>query len=378
LSAVFPPAKRSRSGCRIRASRDSGLDACAARLIFDAFGRRLSAFARFERPVGQIAMFNTKPSSVFQPNRPASASSRSGRSTASTSAPRRERGVILELFLRFFFFVWLIFKVAVLSAAVFGAATYVSYTVISRKIVSTEIPVPNVTGLPVAEAAKLLQQQGKDLDLKGRELSLKVDEYVLSNEVGEGQIVSQFPLDATIVKAGSVVRVKVSKGSALETVPDVRAKDVTDARTELLNAKLTEGDKTYLPHATFKRDTVIAQDPTPGEMLQKGASVHLLVSAGGMADLRIMPDLMGQPNDRASTLLAKAGLFGEIVKEEVSAEGTPGVIVSQSPVAGALAPRDMRIQIKVRKTDAPAPAGEPTPDPQLAPPENTAGKSNDQ
>jgi serine/threonine-protein kinase len=328
-------------------------------------------------------MFNAKSSPVFQPNRFAPGQTRAGRPPASASPQKnrepRERGVILEVLLRFFFFVWLIFKVTVLSAAVFGAATYVSYRVINREIARVEIPVPNVTGLPLTEAVKLFQQQGEQLDLKGRELSLKVDEYVLSNEVREGEIVSQFPLDATIVKAGSVVRVKVSKGSALETVPDVRAKDLVDAENELKNAKLTLGDKTCMPDPTIKPDTVIAQDPVPGEMIQKGAPVHLLVSAGVAMNLLTMPDLTGLAVDQASTPVAKAGLFGKIRKEqEVPTNGTPGVIVSQSPVAGARVSCDTPILVRVSKAATPDPAAKSTDVPELAPPKNDAGKTNDQ
>ncbi len=327
-------------------------------------------------------MFNAKSSSVFQSNRFVSGQPRSDRQGSPTPAANREpreRGVILELILRFFFFVWLIFKVTALSAAVFGAATYVSYTVINEKISRKEIPVPNVTGLPLAEAVKTLQQQGEQLDLKGKELSLKVDEYVLSNDVREGEIVSQFPLDATIVKPGSVVRVRVSKGSALETVPNVMGKDVVDAGGDLRTAKLTLGDKTHLPHSTLPLDTVMAQDPAPGEMIQKGAPVHLLVSAGVAGELKTMPDLTGLTvSDANYNKLVKADLSTINTKQEVPSEGPAGIILSQSPVAGALVSRDTKISVQVSKAATPEPAAEPTDAPELAPPRNDVGKANDQ
>ena len=325
-------------------------------------------------------MFNTKSSSVFQSNRFVSGQPRAGRTgpPASNREPR-ERGVILELILRFFFFVWLIFKVTALSAAVFGAATYVSYTVISREITRKEIPVPNVTGLPLSEALKQLQQQGEQPDLKGKGLSLKVDEYVLSNDVRQGEIVSQFPLESTIVKAGSVVRVKVSKGSALETVPDVRGKDLTDARSDLLRAKLTVGGQTYMPHATNKRDTVMAQDPAPSEMIQKGAPVQMLVSAGPVEKLIPMPNLVGLTVADANRLAVKRGFSWISDKREIPSSEAAGVIVSQSPPEGASVPNDVKISVEVSKgATAPDAAGESTPAPELAPPKNDAGKANEQ
>jgi serine/threonine-protein kinase len=327
-------------------------------------------------------MFNTKSSSVFQSNRFVSGQPRAGRPGAPAPAAKREpreRGVILEVILRFFFFVWLVFKVTALSAAVFGAATYVSYTVISREISRKEIPVPNVTGLPLAEAGKALQQQGEQLDLKGRELSIKVDEYVLSNDVRQGEIVSQFPLESTIVKAGSVVRVKVSKGSALETVPDVRGKDLTDARSDLLRAKLAVGGQTYMPHATNKRDTVMAQDPAPGEMIQKGAPVQMLVSAGPAEKLIPMPKIVGLTVAEANNLVVRRGFSWISDKREIPSSEATGSIVSQSPPEGASVPNDVKISVEISKGAAdPGTAAESTPAPDLAPPAKPAGKPNEQ
>lgn len=74
---------------------------------------------------------------------------------------------------------------------------------------------------------------------------------------------------------------------------------------------------------------VLAQDPSPGRTVGRGAIVKLTVSRGNMV---VLPDLRGKDLDDAEELLASLGLTAEVAATvKTDDEDEDGLVVSQQP-----------------------------------------------
>lgn len=249
--------------------------------------------------------------------------------------PDRRRGFLLDLFFRFFFFLFQIVKVLIICGLVFGLAGWGSYFLVQRKIKKTEILVPNIAAYRLEEAVKFLHEEKLDL-------SLKIENLEYSDLVEEGEIISQFPRSGTFAKPGAVLRVRLSKGSTRVPCPDVRGKNELQAGIDLRNVDLDAGKKTFLPDPDLKRNLVVAQDPPPGTPMNRGDKVHLMVSLGPAGSPFLLPDLKDLTPIEAQDFLRPYGLkIGETVQEPFLGKDD-GLIARQEPAPGAL----------VRKGDA--------------------------
>jgi eukaryotic-like serine/threonine-protein kinase len=242
--------------------------------------------------------------------------------------PPRRRNVLVSLILRFFFFVGQTIKVIFFTALVFAIAGAASFLLVQKHIRGTEIPMPNVTGRTVDDATKMLWD--KKLDL-----SVQIEAFETSELVAEGEIVSQFPQPGNNVKAGTVVRVRVSMGSTLLACPDVRGKNYLEAGVALRNANLDEGVKSFLHSSEFKKDVVMAQDPPPNAGVERRSAVNLLVSMGPEVSRSPMPNLIDLTPTEAVDKLKPLGLSITSQSEGPSPGRDNGLIFEQSPAAGA-------------------------------------------
>jgi len=114
-----------------------------------------------------------------------------------------------------------------------------------------------------------------------------------------------------------------------QKVPSVIGQDVK-AATEVLQAKGFDADTTLVPNAAA-RDTVLEQDPTPGEEADKGSSINLTVSSGpGTVQV---PDVQGLSQKDATKKLDGLGL--EVQPEQAFSNDVPkGLVAGTDPAAG--------------------------------------------
>ena len=198
---------------------------------------------------------------------------------------------------------------------------------------------PELTGRPFTDVATELAK----LDL--------VVELVEQNDevVPIGTVISwTVPDDPTLV-AGSqvlpdrVVRVVSSTGPAPRTVPNLVGLTFTDAQVtvEPLALGVSEAERQFSD--TVPVDTVISQSPPPGEQVEKGTGIVVVVSKG--PDVVTMPDLAGMTFDVASATLTAAGFvpvlsFGasDGVLQSASVGGVPAE-------AGAVYPRGTQVDL---------------------------------
>jgi serine/threonine-protein kinase len=126
------------------------------------------------------------------------------------------------------------------------------------------VRLPDVTGLPDAEALQRL-----------RALGLSPDDTLhdFSATVPAGSVISSNPAPGAAVGRGSTVALTISQGPQLFPVPDVSGQAVAAAKA-LLEAQGFTVNVTRVP---LGPGTVRSQDPAGGSMRPHGSAVHLFV-----------------------------------------------------------------------------------------------------
>ncbi len=166
----------------------------------------------------------------------------------------------------------------------------------------TQVEVPNVIGEPVADAQRILENLGFEVDI--------VQEA--NDDEEAGNVFDQDPERGEKVDEGSTVKLKVSAGAAAVPVPDVIGSQVDQARLLLTAQGFTVVVEDVVDEEAPVGE-VVDQDPGANEEAPKGSEVKLFVSSGP-AD-RPVPDVVGRTIAEASNLLGQAGFAVNQVSE---------------------------------------------------------------
>ncbi|NQU44737.1 PASTA domain-containing protein [bacterium] len=247
-------------------------------------------------------------------------------------------GFLRGLFRRFFYFFGQTVAVILLTGVIFALTGSVSFLIVKRYVQGQEVLVPNVMGKKVEDAARYLWDDGVDL-------SVKIEGFDYSDLVAEGEIVMQTPQPGNYVKTGTVVRVRVSKGTTLIPCPDVRGSELSKAGISLREADLNEGDVSHLPSSEAREGFVIAQSPPPNAVVERQTEVDLLVSTGPPAVAKMMPSLLDLTVSEAEGALLELNLRISAQDERPLPGKDNGLIQAQYPAPGA--PVTERDEIRV-------------------------------
>jgi serine/threonine-protein kinase len=166
-----------------------------------------------------------------------------------------------------------------------------------------------------------------------------------STEVEEGLVIRQLPEAGTEVRPETEVTIVVSSGTELVRVPDITTKSLTEARGELEDAGFTVRVQEQFSE-TVAKDRVISQSPSGGVSVEAGSQITVTVSKG--QDLVEVPDVEDMLEADAVDDLEAEGFEVDI---EYS-DGSPfdGIVLEQSPIAHASAPRGSTVTILVGRT----------------------------
>ena len=183
-----------------------------------------------------------------------------------------------------------------------------------------DVLVPAVANLPQAQAIKELEDAG-----------LKVTRDVeFSDEVRKGLAIRTVPREGEEVTVGTRVRLLVSQGPELATVPDVVGLSRSSADSRLRGEGLGVGVQER--ESEEPEGTVIAQDPAGGSSVEQGATVTITVSTG--IPQASVPNVVGLGAADAATQLGNAGLVPVQREQTVTDPSDDGVVVDQRPGAG--------------------------------------------
>jgi beta-lactam-binding protein with PASTA domain len=217
---------------------------------------------------------------------------------------------------------------------------------------SGSVVVPNVIGVPVANALARVARRG----LVGRV------ETKPSGEVPPGAVFAEEPGAGSSVPRRSLVTLSVARsGSASSSVavPNVVGQLAPRATAQLRAKGFSVG--LIRVASNQARGTVIAQRPSAGTKEPKGSTVAIRVSRGAST----VPAVVGRPLAVALARLRAAGLEALIVRAPAAA--SKGTVVAQSPHAGTLSSgggSKVRLYVSVGKS----PGAEPPPPLSPSPP----------
>ncbi|MEV8305975.1 Stk1 family PASTA domain-containing Ser/Thr kinase [Streptomyces flavidovirens] len=195
------------------------------------------------------------------------------------------------------------------------------------------VKVPDVEGLPLAEAKGELKKAG---------LAPGIVTRAFSEDVPQGSVVSTDPRAGTERHPDSAIAMVVSKGSPVE-VPDVTGESVEDATSELEDAGLTVKVASGRVTSQEAAGSVARQSAAEGERLAKGDTITLTVSKGPR--MIPVPDVVGEKVDDAKSTLKAAGFEVEVDRPFLSFSDE---IASQSVKEGDEAPEGSTITIRTK------------------------------
>ncbi len=176
----------------------------------------------------------------------------------------------------------------------------------------------DVLGLTYEEAQKQLNAIG---------LGIKEEGTASSDEYEAGRILQQSVDKGERVELHTTITVITSSGRGSIEVPTVTGSTAENAESTLT----TEGflvSKEYEYSDTVSQGTVISQNPAAGSLGKKGDTITLTISQG--VEPAVVPNVVGQSEDKAKTMLGNASLNWNISSSVYSSTVEKGYVVEQS------------------------------------------------
>jgi eukaryotic-like serine/threonine-protein kinase len=166
--------------------------------------------------------------------------------------------------------VWLGILIGILGVAVLAGAGYLLAQGLlgNNDDTTTPVPVPTVIGFTLDRATQTLTDANLKPDPK----------FKVSDTVKPGRVIDQDPVAGTSLAPGSTVTIFVAKAPPAVVVPTFTGLTLDAAQTLALANHLvlrpTDGVSDTVPVGS-----VISQDPPPGEEVDQGSEVQVVVSA---------------------------------------------------------------------------------------------------
>jgi len=213
----------------------------------------------------------------------------------------------------------------------------------------------NVVGRMVDDAKELLYKQSDRFTI--------LDGDTDYSDKPKGMVISQYPEAGVDVALDEEIRLVVSAGPEMLTVPDYTLWNYTDAKIQAENDFKV---RIEFENSDMENNRVIRTVPERNELLAKGSELVLVVSRGEKVEL--MPNLIGMTLEGARLSLEEKGF----VVGDISYEGSPtyeeGKVIYQSESEGNMLAFGTTIYLTVSNgivevTPTPTPTHAPTPTP---------------
>ena len=200
-----------------------------------------------------------------------------------------------------------------------------SFIIIPKLTNKKDVEVPDVYGMEISKAEKMLKEKGFKIDSRKKD----------NDEVEKDLVIETDPKKSRTVKKGTTIIVYYSSGTKKTVIEDYTGKNAYEvkAKLELSDVKVTIEEKEVENQEAYtkKAQLIIDQSVKKGEKLSKGQSIILYVPK----ILTLYPDMVTDSWDeaRAREFCEKYGLSLKVTYQE--SDITDGVVLAQSPKAGA-------------------------------------------
>lgn len=205
------------------------------------------------------------------------------------------------------------------------AAAFILIIIVFPKLSSSkDIEVPDVSGMEISKAEKMLKKEGFKVDSKKK----------ASDDVDENLVIETDPAKNRYAKKGTTIIIYYSSGTSKTKVEDYTGQNAYEvkAKLELLGIKVTIEEKEVEDSSSYtnKKQLVIDQSVKQGEKLSKGEKIVLYIPK----ILSTYPDMVTDSwtLDRAEEFCEKYGLTIKVTYKE--SDGEENIILAQSPKAG--------------------------------------------
>ena len=186
-----------------------------------------------------------------------------------------------------------------------------------------EIRLPDLQGMPYAEAVDLLRSE----DL----VPVSYPDNVPGMPVEV--ITNQTPPAGSVVRKGRNVSLGVNRPPEAARAPVLVGLALEQAIATVRDVNLRLESVSYA-HSSQPAGRVLSQQPEPGEQVGASQGLTLVVSRGPELPTVAMPDLQGVPVERARERLADLGLRSVQALPAGVSFDAPGVVTSQEPGPG--------------------------------------------
>ena len=173
--------------------------------------------------------------------------------------------------------------------------------------------VPSVTKRNVKQAMDTLEEA---------RLRPRITDQELVVEGPADTVLSQDPQPEARVAPGTTVNLTVTRSGV--TVPSVQYRDIRTAQ-KMLNDSGLKGRVVRRKLMMEIPGDVIDQDPKPGQVVARGTVIELTIAERGVR----VPDLVGQTEQNAVSLLRRSGLKASIKR----VPGNDTNVIEQAPKA---------------------------------------------
>jgi eukaryotic-like serine/threonine-protein kinase len=181
---------------------------------------------------------------------------------------------------------------------------------------SRTVQMPELNGKSLVEANRLLTDIGLYIKIEGEDYDAAIP---------QGNIIKQDIPAGNNVKERRSIKVVISKGPRVRSVPMLVNDSITNAETALLQKGLKIGKVIMVHSDLVEKDRIISQKPEPDE--QVSDVVTVLVSQGPYDRTYLCPDFTDMPLEQASILIKKLNL-------KSVTEGSGEIIGAQRPDPG--------------------------------------------
>lgn len=206
-----------------------------------------------------------------------------------------------------------------------------------------DVQIPNLVGKNVQEA----KQIAEEAKLKFTELE---PEY--SPDVPEGYVISQTPtyMDNYKIKQKTEIKVVISKGQEITTVPKVVGMTKEEAITALEDANLV-AEVVEETSKTVQENYVVSQETKENTEVNAGETVKIHVSIGTGIEQVSMPYVIGKTEAEARKLIEDNKLKIKQVIYEEDKTKDDGKVLKQDKEAGTTLDEGTEVVITVNKIE---------------------------
>ena len=204
---------------------------------------------------------------------------------------------------------------------------------------SNKVQVPNVVGQTKEKASVILDKVG---------LKSMVSMEFGDNTKPAGTVINQNPVAGSMLEKGKAVKVGVSKGIPLVTVPNVVGMTQAKAEAALTAVGLKLGAVSKAYSSSVPTGKVVSQDLAAGQQFTKGIQVRLVLSEGAKpattktpatSGTKVVPNVVGMDETKATNLLQAQGfvVVGKVNPDKATPPKYAETVQTETPSAGMIA-----------------------------------------